>query len=1186
VQRLEGTLVLSATDLVGYLACDHLATLELGRVAGLWERPHRRDDPTIEIIQEKGDLHERAYLESLRGEGLTVAEISKADVRTLEDLRRAAQQTIAAMRAGADVIYQATFFDGRWRGHADFLFRRDDRPSSVLGPWSYDIADTKLARAVKAGAVLQMCVYAALLEAAQGIPPEWLTVITGDRAAHRHRAADFSAYFRYVRDRFEARIGRDAADPRLAITYPNPVDHCRICPWSPTCIQRRRDDDHLSMVAGMRRVDTERLKAGGLPQLAVLARAPSGQTVKDMPPTTFNRLRNQARLQLHEREHGERVYELMEPNPDRDTRGLGTLPEPSNWDVFFDIEADPWAGDDGLEYLLGIVTVDTGQPVYRPIWGTDLDGERKALGDLFTFLNARMEAHPELHVFHYGGYESGALKRLVGRHGFGAEGLDRLLRGEVLFDLLNVVRQGVRASVESYSLKQIEKFYLPVREGPVTDAGFSVVEFERWLRQRDESILDGIASYNRDDCVSTWMLRGWLEARRVEAMARWPDRDWTRPALAQADPTEKVTDEIRRVRTRVAGLTAGLEPADDGTAARSRRLLANLLDWHRREEKSQWWRWYELTKHMTLEALVVERDALSGLEFVGEVGIEKKSVVLRYRFEPQDHPFGPGDVAHDVEDGKRTGEVFVVDDVAGTIDIKRSFNAVRDHPKALVEPPPLDQEAMKVALLRVADALIAARQDDNFAYRAIAALLARRPPSLSSRPSPGEPLDGGDPDLTGAARRLALALDHAVLPIQGPPGTGKTYTAARMITSLVQDGKRVGITAQSHRTISNLIEEVLRAADAGPGRVPLRIVQRAGELDPWVDHPLVTLATSPSTAVAELTAGANVVAGTAWQMARADMDQKLDVLFVDEAGQSALANVIAAGTCAKSIVLVGDPNQLPMVTHGVHPEGVSVSGLAHLLGEDATIPADRGLFLGTTRRLHPDVNAFVSDAFYERRLIAHPDTRRVVLGPAVSGLNDEGLAGAGVRWQPVVHSGNGADSEQEAAVVANAVAGLVGRTQRLANGTEREIGLKDVIVITPYNAQVAEIQKALKLRLGATGNVGTVDKFQGREGVVAIYSMASSSRDDAPRDMGFLYSRNRLNVAVSRAESIAIVVASPALLEAGCRTPEQMRLVDALCRYVEVSDSQAESLSTANGVTAGPEASERGQLTDGVTIAT
>ncbi len=1157
MQLLDGRLALSATDLVGYLACDHLATLEMGRVAGLWERPYRRDDPTIELIQQKGDLHEAAYLDRLRAEGRTVVEIRKDDLRTADALRTAAKETVDAMRAGADVVFQATFFDGRWRGHADFLFKRPERPSPAFGSWSYDVADTKLARAVKTGAILQLCVYAGLLTQVQGIPPEWLTVVTGDREEHRYRADDFAAYFRYIRARFEARIARDAADPAGAQTYPNPVDHCRVCAWSPTCIQRRRDDDHLSIVAGMRRVDTERLTQAGIPTLADLAATPEDLEVAGVAGSTLRRLRNQARLQLQERMTGERIWELIEPDPGALGRGLALLPEPSPWDVFFDIEADPWATDDGLEYLLGIVTVDTGEAVYRPIWGTSADRERTAFGELMDFVMTRLAAHPELHVFHYGGYESGALKRLVGRHRIGSEELDRLLRGETLVDLLNVVRQGVRASVESYSLKQIEKFYLPAREGPVTEAGFSVVKFEEWLREGDDRILGEIADYNRDDCVSTWMLRDWLEARRAEASERWPGGAWARPTPPPADPSERLTDWIRTVRERIAALTDALDPADGSDDARARRLLADLLDWHRREEKSQYWRWFEL-QDMSLDALVDERDALSGLEFVREVGREARSTIRRYRFEPQDHPFGPGDSAFDAADGKQAGTVVAVDDVSGTIDLKRGDGSQREHPRALIGQPPIDSRAMKDAMLRVADAAIEHGFGDPFPYPAIRDLLVRRRPRLDR----GTPADSSlvDPtaDVVVEARRLALALDGTILPIQGPPGTGKTYTAARMIVGLVRQGKRVGISAQSHKTIGNLLEEVLRAADepdetagAGAAETPIRVVQRAGELDPFVRDHRVRLATTNAVVDESVAAGtADIVAGTAWLFSRGELDGALDVLFVDEAGQYALANVIAAGACARSIVLVGDPTQLPMVTQGVHPDGAGLSGLAHLLGEDITFPPERGLFLSVTRRLHPTINAFISDTFYDGRVVTHPDTDRVVRGPAGP------LSDAGVRWWPVVHEGNAARSTQEAERVADAVAALVGREQVLADGSTRTIEVDDVIVVAPYNAQVSEIQAALGRRLGKSGNVGTVDKFQGREGTVAIYSMTSSSRDDAPRDMSFLYSRNRLNVAVSRAQSIALIIASPTLLEAGCRTPDQMRLVDALCRYVEVAAAQ------------------------------
>jgi uncharacterized protein len=1146
----DGTLIVSATDLVGYLACDHLATLELGRVQEIWEKPIRRDDPTIALIQEKGDLHEAEYLASLRADGLTVVEIATGDLRTPDDLRTAQAVTLDAMRAGADVVFQATFFDGRWRGHADFLFKRDDRPSPLLGAWSYDIADTKLARSVKGGAVLQMCVYADLLRGIQGIAPEWLYVITGDGLRHRERADDFAAYFRYVRARFDERVVDGLANGPAA-TYPNPVDHCRVCTWYPMCIQRRRDDDHLSIVAGMRRLDTERLTVAGVPTLANLAVLGQDRAIEGIGRPQLTRVRDQARLQLQERVTGERVFELIPPDIADAGRGLSALPDPSPWDLFFDIEADPWATEVGLEYLLGVVEEIDGQPRYTDIWARSQEEEKAAFERFIRLVIDRLDDHPDMHVYHYGGYESGAIKRLMQRHGTCVDEVDRLLRGDVLVDLLNVVRQGIRASVESYSLKQIEKFYMPKREGPVTDAGFSVVAFETWLKDGDQTILDGIAAYNRDDCVSTWLLRGWLEDRRAEAAIRWPELAWERPVALPQAPSPALNDWLKAVQDRIVGLTAATAPDDDSPDAEGRRLLADLLDWHRREEKSQWWRWYELKGDLTIEQLVGERDAIGGLEYVGDVRREGRSLVRQYRFEPQDHGFHVGDKPLDQETGLGAGTIVALDDSLGLIELKRAELADWPHPPALIPTKPIDSQAQKRAMLRVADAVIADGMNGDGAYRAIRDMLLRLPP----RRTLGQGRDLVEPaeDVLDAARRIALELREGVLPIQGPPGTGKTYAGARMIVDLVRAGKRVAVTAQSHKTISNLLEAVVEAAaGAGAGEQPtvIRVVQKASEDDEHVGHlDGVTRVGENSDVVHALAAGVDIVAGTGWLFAREELDGAFDVLFVDEASQMSLANAVAIGTCAGSIVLIGDPNQLPMVTQGVHPGGAAASSLEHLVGNAVTVPLDRGLFLPTSRRMHPDVNTFISTAFYGRRLETHPDTRRRV----VEG-DDPVLSGSGVRWLPTPHTGNGPRSREEADVVASAVADLIGMTTQDDEGRSRPITVDDVIIVAPYNAQVAEIQAALQRTIGRRGNVGTVDKFQGREGVVAIYSMASSSREDAPRDMSFLYSRNRLNVAISRAQCIALLVASPTLLEAGCRTPEQMRMVDALCRFVEIAE--------------------------------
>ena len=1100
-------------------------------------------------MQDRGDAHEAAHLAKLRAEGRSVIEIRTDELRTPAQLHAAEAATLDAMRRGADVIFQATFFDGRWRGHADFLYRTD-RPSPVLGDYSYDIADTKLSRGVKAAAIIQMCVYADLLERLQGVAPETVYVVTGDGEEHPHRLADYAAYFRHARSRFEARVlgGSQALE-----TYPDPVDHCRVCVWYPTCITRRRADDHPSIVAGMRRVDTERFLNAEIPTLTRIAELPRDASVPEMPSHTTRRLSHQARLQLHERRTGERVFELIAPEPEVTGKGLAALPEPTPWDLFFDIEADPWALDDGLEYLLGLATRDEdgGQPNYAALWGHDREGEKAAFEAFIDECIGRLNAHPEMHVYHYGGYESGAVKRLMQRHATREDEVDRLLRGGVFVDLLNVVRQGVRASVESYSLKQIEKFYLPAREGPVTEAGFSVVEYERWMRERDDGILQEIADYNRDDCVSTLLLRDWLEARRSEAVAAFPEADWIRPTVRDGLPTEAQVERTEAVQRRMDDLLAGI-PADRAERTdeqQGRWLLAQLLDWHRRDDKPAWWLWHDLRQRST-EDLIGASEGIGGLTFEAELGPIQRSVLRRYRFPPQDHKFRPGSEVFDPDPrfgdfGASAGTVVAIDDVEGTVDLKVGKKRLPHHPTALIPGTPLDQRAMRDALLRVSDHVVVHGMEGMGAYRAARDLLLRRPPRVGDA-MPGEALVREGEMTLDAARRIATALDDTVLPIQGPPGTGKTYTGARMVVELVRAGKRVGIAAQSHKAISNMLGQVLEAADEA--KVAVRAIQKCDNGD-QVDLDGVRTTGDNGDVERGMSEGEfDIAAGTSWLFSREQMLGTVDVLFVDEAGQMSLANVVAMSGAARSIVLLGDPNQLPMVSQGTHPDGAGASALEHVLANATTLADPSGLFLETTWRMHPDVNAYVSTAFYDGRVVTHPANALQRVSSA-----EPMLDGAGIRFVGLEHEGNASKSPQEAAAIADVVAGLIGTPWTDRDACTEPLTPDDLIVVAPYNAHVAEIAKAVAARLGdgARVPVGTVDKFQGQEGAVAIYSMASSSRDDAPRDMDFLYSRNRLNVAVSRARAVAIVVASPRLLEANCRTPEQMRLVNALCQLAE-----------------------------------
>jgi uncharacterized protein len=418
---------------------------------------------------------------------------------------------------------------------------------------------------------------------------------------------------------------------------------------------------------------------------------------------------------------------------------------------------------------------------------------------------------------------------------------------------------------------------------------------------------------------------------------------------------------------------------------------------------------------------------------------------------------------------------------------------------------------------------------------------------LRSRPADGAPRGGPLRDAgeapAGAAVRLVLSLRDSYLPIQGPPGAGKTFTAARQILELIAHGRAVGITGPSHAVINNLIGKVCECADARA--VVVRIGQRADKDNPHL-HPRADALGYDRLEQGIRAGELDVIAGTSWMWAREQFAGSTDVLFVDEAGQLSLADVLSVAHAAGTLVLLGDPQQLAQPTDVAHPPGAGASALEHILGDHATMPADAGLLLDRTWRMHPQLCRYTSDVFYDGRLTSVAGLDRQVI------LGEHPLRGAGLRIVEVSHEGNTNASPEEAAQVARLVGDLLGLQWRDKDGAPHPIGPRDILVITPYNAQIRSIREALALAgYPPEVQVGTVDKFQGREAPVAIYSMATSSADDAPRGLEFLYDHRRLNVATSRAKAMAIVVASPRMVQVSCRTPRQMLLVNTLCRAWE-----------------------------------
>ena len=1161
---------LSASDAANFVACQHLTRLDLLKARGTLRQP-REFDIGFQDMVKRGEAHEVTVLDRFRADGRSIVEISQRPDADAE----AAQATLEAIRGGADVIYQGVLLGERpdggtaLLGRPDFLVRADLLPSPDGEPRPaqphYEVVDAKLARTAKARAVAQTAFYSHLLAARQGVRPRWMHLALGRGDLTSLKVGDYAAYERQARRALSAFIAADQGHNPPTDPYPEPVEHCVICRWVGLCAARRRRDDDLSLVAGITRDQRRALKAAGVSTrrgLAALAVVPGGNGVSR---ASLEGARRQARLQVTSEDEDRIRYEILDPERDVAgelllNRGLLALPVPETGDLFFDIEGARYYSEDGkefgLQYLFGVVdTADTdagGRPRYTQIWSFDRPGEKRAFEELVDFITERRRRHPGLHVYHYNHYEptsvdhltelhgtrQEAVGRLMGRFATREDEVDDLFRRGVFVDLYRVVRQGVRAGVESYSIKRLEPLCGYTRQMDLRAATGHLIAFEAALE--DETARGAgetrrvVAAYNEDDCRATLALRDWLEQRRAELAGRL-GADLPRPA-AVAEPEVTEDPEVTRIRS---ALLAGL-PADASERTeeqKARALLADLLDWHRREAKPAWWRYFYV-RTLSAAELVDEPDALGGLTGGAVVGQVKRSVVRRFAFPPQEYKFKRGDCAVNPA-SDRSYSVWCVDDEHGTIDLKAGRAYPGPWPAALVEDSPISTTVLAERLRNVGDRVV--REGVTGRDAGTAFLLRLRPDDGSG---PAGPLRRDGEPMTDAAVRLVLALRGSYLPIQGPPGTGKTFTAARQILELIKAGRTVGITGPSHAVIHNLIGKITERADE-LGVIRPRIGQHAGKDNPYL-HPDAAALEHGPLADGLRDGDLDIAAGTVWLWAREQFQGSIDTLFVDEAGQMSLANTLAVAGAARNLVLLGDPQQLAQPSQAAHPPGAGVSALEHILGDHATMPPDAGLLLDQTWRMHPRLCRYTSETFYDGKLTwADGLERQEILG-------DGALRGSGLRLVEVTHEGNTNASPEEAAVVARLVCGLVGREWQDMDGVRRPIGADQVLVVTPYNAQIRAIEEALA-RAGCSAGVrvGTVDKFQGRQAPVAIYSMATSSADDAPRGLEFLYDPHRLNVATSRARAMAVVVASADLIRVACRTPRQMYLVNALCRAWE-----------------------------------
>ena len=1150
--------VWSPSDLRAALGCEYAFLRHVDAVLGRVPRPEPRRDPVQDLLARLGDRHEAELLTAYRDRGGLLELPRPQPPLSVESLREAAAATRAALEGDARAVSQACLFDGRMLGYADVLERADD---------GWRVCDAKLARSESALALVQLGAYADQLRRA-GVPVSaTASLLLGSGERRDLPTSDLVAVFAEVRGRFEPFL-RAHLEEDLPVRWGE--DRYAVCGRCEDCLAAAEAVDDVLLVAGVDARRRGRLREAGIASVADLARAAA--VPEGMVAATFERLRDQAQLQAGATADGGVAHRLTGSA----AQTLALLPAPSEGDLFFDFEGDPHhdEGDRahaGLQYLWGVLDADG---CYTPTWAHSFAAERAAFARFVDDLQERRRRWPDLHVYHYAPYETSALKAMAMRYRVREEELDDLLRAEVFVDLYAVVRGSVLVAAPSYSIKKLEPLYMGSELRPedgVSSGDASILAYHefRLLEEADPAEatrrLDDLADYNRYDCVSTRRLRDWLLERADEAGVR--HLVVPRALAPEARESAQAEGELEAALQERAG--AG-PPSDRGAQEQAWAMLATAIGYHRREAKQFWWGHFDRLQH-PLESWARTRDvfAVESVEVVsdwtppeGRARHWRRTLRLVGDWAPGSTARGaqvvypaPGPTGSDGPDGapyaaaRADGVALDPDDarVVQLVEARAPDEVFADLPVALAPDRPPRPEPIPGAIAEVASDALAHRELPG---GAALDLLARRLPRLREG---GRLPHGGDAGTLGDLVAALLAMDDSYVAVQGPPGTGKTWTGSRVVARLVQEhGWRVGVVAQSHSAVENMLGAVVRA-----GLDPALVAKSTSATadPPWTE--VKGTAAARAAYLEEHRETGCVLGGTAWTFSHPDLVERggLDLLVVDEAGQFALAPTVGASRSARRLLLLGDPQQLPQVSQGTHAEPVDESALGWLMGQDPTLPPERGYFLERTYRMHPAVTAPVSALAYAGQLSsAEPPSRRLL----------EGLA-PGLEVVRLEHRGNRTESPEEAAEVVRQVRAHLGATWTDPEDPRgpRPLGQQDLLVVAPYNAQVALVRE----HLGQAGlgdvRVGTVDAFQGREAVVAILSMTASSAADVPRGTGFLLSRHRLNVAISRAQWRAVLIRSEALTAHLPSTPEAVLRLGA---FIGLCDAGADATVVADAL--------------------
>ena len=1120
----------SPSDLNNFVACKYTVLNEIKyHNKEIRKSPDKAND---KLWKEMGVEHEKRHYKILK-------EKYKKSITIKSDLNEKDRfdETIRAIQKGYDLIYHAYLIDDNLRGEADFLIKCDTK--SDLGDYSYEVYDTKITRNLKPRHITQITAYSDMLGKIQNILPEKMYLIDGSDEYHSFKTIEYIDLFNHSKKEFIKFLSNISKEK----IYPEKCSYCNLCDWKDECDKTWENDNYINLVAGSNKSQIEKLKKNKIRTVEQLSKTKLTAIDLKINSESYKKIQLQAQLQEEKRNTGEDKIVILDSDFGK---GFYKLPKPDEGDVFFDIEGYPRM-DRPFEYLHGLYYKDKGKLKFKDLWAKNYDkeSEKNIFIELINFLEKRFEEYPNAHIYHYASYEKRAIRELATSYSSefpkGDIVNDDLLRKEKYVDLFSIVSQSIRTSERDLSLKSIEKFYNFKRKADIVKADDSVIKYDNWIATKNEKYKQDIINYNEEDCISTYLLREFLVKNKPENI------DWfvkqeeiTKEGEEPNKYRRKASNKLSREEVEV-DLNNRLEKKKNKTNKKFVENLKNFIGFHWKSNKPEFWEVFDRAEKTHLE-LEDDTECIANSVLIDDKPkVTEDGFIYSYRFNDQNYKLKEGKSAFDAHQIKGLGTIYSIEEnfpdknILKILVSKRRKNVEMPSLLTLGNTMPPQVHQHDQALNKFLEDYIL---NDGENYKSIMDMLERKEPDIKNIKS-GSILIEEDKDLITQSIEIVKNLNNSYLTIQGPPGTGKTYTSAKIIIELMKAGKKVGVTSNSHEAIKTLLIAIEQQAIDQNYEFSGMRKSKSSDKHEWKFIRNVTTGKPLNMDSYSL------FAGTSWFFVDPRMNKTLDYLFIDEAGQVALGTTIANATSADNLVLIGDQMQLSQPMRAKHEGYAKMSSLDFILGDDDTISADKGIFLNVTRRLNKKICNYISTSFYDSRLTSDPITETRSVNLKLNPIKDEGLF-----YVPIDHNGCSQRSDEEADLVEKTYNKIINKEFKVGDTTGK-ISAKDIMVVAPYNAQANNIRERLKKKFKDDVRVGTIDLFQGQEAKVVLISMTTSDVESLPRHKDFFFSRNRLNVAISRAECVAIIIFNENLLLASASNIKEMKLINSFCKLLE-----------------------------------